>query len=112
MYKLSLTNQAIEDMVLFATTEPMILSKITLLFESISKTPFGEIVFHSEYTVDNSNPNTPKIYRKVSKVHSQGSAQSPTGDTYCNSNFTSVVISNYVSLDVSGREGIESLSKV
>ena len=62
------------------------------------------IVNHSDYTVDNSNLNNPKIYRKVCQVNSQGSAQSPTSNTYCkeNSSLTSTVITNHVSISVSG----------
>lgn len=41
MLKISLTKQAIQDMVFFATSQPKILAKITKLFESISKNPFS-----------------------------------------------------------------------
>ncbi len=43
MYKISLSKQAIEDMVYFAKNEPKTLAKIAQLFESISKTPFEGI---------------------------------------------------------------------
>jgi toxin YoeB len=41
MLKISLTKQAIEDMVFFASSQPKLLVKITQLFESISKSPFS-----------------------------------------------------------------------
>jgi toxin YoeB len=43
MYKIVLNDEAIEDMVFFASGQPKILSKIANLIESISKTPFEGI---------------------------------------------------------------------
>jgi toxin YoeB len=43
MPRISLSSQAIEDMVYFAKSQPKLLSKIANLLESISKTPFEGI---------------------------------------------------------------------
>ena len=43
MLKISLSSQSIEDMVYFATAQPKLLSKIAILLESISRTPFEGI---------------------------------------------------------------------
>jgi len=43
MYKISLSNQSVEDMVFFARSQPKLLSKIAVLLESIGKTPFEGI---------------------------------------------------------------------
>jgi len=43
MLKISLSNQSIEDMAYFATAQPKLLSKIAVLLESMSKTPFEGI---------------------------------------------------------------------
>lgn len=43
MHKISLSSQAIEDMVYFAKGHSKLLAKIATLLESISKTPFEGI---------------------------------------------------------------------
>ena len=43
MLKVSLSTQAIEDMVYFAKSQPKLLSKIANLLESVSKSPFEGI---------------------------------------------------------------------
>jgi len=43
MHKISLSSQAIEDMVYFAKGQQKLLAKIATLIESVSKTPFEGI---------------------------------------------------------------------
>jgi toxin YoeB len=43
MYKISLTDKALADMVFFATSQPKILVKIVQLFEATTKNPFEGI---------------------------------------------------------------------